>query len=413
MTFEHRSEKHLEDLLRRALTDRGFTVQGAHFGSHQEPDLDVSFEGRRFVIETRAAGRNRADVLHGLMAAAMIQARRYSSCMDDAVPLPVVAVSNLSDRAVSTVAEFMSREAPESAWGLLDRSGRLHLRGVPGIKSERVTRQRSQPRAPTQHELDPFTDLGQWMAKVLVAAQLPATLISAPRAKLSRARHLAFAADVSEPTAARWTKLMRNQSFLDDTGRLRIVRAREFFERWRRAVGAVPRREVPVRFSLPIGAPDAQLCLALSKYPHALEFKPDPNSSHEGCTTIEWKGVPRACLALFEATAALGRGHVLGAPVHFYLESVTEENLRRFGLERAGPDTAQLRVIEPTWPESVFRAAVRVQTRHGLFVPACDIVQTWLDISDHPVRGREQAAEIERDVLTKWVFTEPSDGSRP
>ena len=104
---------------------------------------------------------------------------------------------------------------------------------------------------------------------------------------------------------------------------------------------------------------------------------------------------------------------MLGAPVHFYLESVTEENLRRFGLERAGPDTAQLRVIEPTWPESVFRAAVRVQTRHGLFVPACDIVQTWLDISDHPVRGREQADEIERDVLTKWVFTEPSDGSRP
>jgi hypothetical protein len=102
----------------------------------------------------------------------------------------------------------------------------------------------------------------------------------------------------------------------------------------------------------------------------------------------------------------------MGAPVHLYLETITEESLHLFGLERANPDNAQLRVIEPTWPESVFRAAVLAQTRDQLVVPACDIVQAWLDVSDHRARGREQAVEIERDVLLKCVFAEPEDGRR-
>ena len=256
MNSEHRTLAQLEALLRRSLTETGFTVNDTHFGTHQYPDLDVSFDGRRYAVELKAAGRNRSEVLHGMMAAALIQARRHAISIGQSKPLPIVAVSNLSDRAVNSVAEFMSREAPDSAWGLLDRTGRLHLRGIEGVELERVTRQRPRPRVPTQHELDPFTDLGQWMAKVLVAARLPPRLLSAPRGKLSRARHLAFAADVSVPTAARWTRLMRDQGLLDESsGRLRLARTREFFERWRRIAGAVPPREVPVRFRLPSAKP--------------------------------------------------------------------------------------------------------------------------------------------------------------
>jgi hypothetical protein len=48
----------------------------------------------------------------------------------------------------------------------------------------------------------------------------------------------------------------------------------------------------------------------------------------------------------------------------------------------------------PKNPQAVFRAAVE---REG--VPAADILQVWLDVSNHPARGKDQA-----DLLRKRVF---------
>jgi hypothetical protein len=50
----------------------------------------------------------------------------------------------------------------------------------------------------------------------------------------------------------------------------------------------------------------------------------------------------------------------------------------------------------PKNPEAVFRAAVE---RDG--VPANDILQVWLDVSNHPARGKDQA-----DLLRKRVFSQ-------
>jgi hypothetical protein len=44
--------------------------------------------------------------------------------------------------------------------------------------------------------------------------------------------------------------------------------------------------------------------------------------------------------------------------------------------------------------ESVFRGAI---VKDG--VPSSDIIQVWLDVSQHPSRGREQADLIWRRVL--------------
>jgi hypothetical protein len=207
-------------------------------------------------------------------------------------------------------------------------------------------------------------------------------------------------------------KLLREQGFIDDsTGELRLVRVREFFDRWQRTVGARPRRELPARFSLPAGSHDEQLSRALANS----SFSPvagdppvppdEPVLDHE--FRIEWgEGEPRACLAMFEAIGKHGTRTVTGSPPHLYLEKADDAALRRFGLELTDDARAQVRVIEPHWPESVFRGAVRFITEENWEVPACDIVQTWLDVVDHPVRGRAQADEIERQVLDKHVFSE-------
>lgn len=85
------------------------------------------------------------------------------------------------------------------------------------------------------------------------------------------------------------------------------------------------------------------------------------------------------------------------------MERIDQEALRELGLslETAGhqPDVI-LRV--PKYPEAVFRAAVK---RDG--VPTSDILQVWLDVSNHPARGKDQA-----DILRRRVFFQIFDKAR-
>jgi hypothetical protein len=69
--------------------------------------------------------------------------------------------------------------------------------------------------------------------------------------------------------------------------------------------------------------------------------------------------------------------------------------LDAIGLVKANMnDAVQIVVRIPRWPRAVFRAAV---DRDG--VQVSDILQLWLDVSEHPARGAEQADEIWRRVL--------------
>lgn len=69
--------------------------------------------------------------------------------------------------------------------------------------------------------------------------------------------------------------------------------------------------------------------------------------------------------------------------------------LGAIGLVKANVNgAAQVVVRIPRWPRAVFRAAV---DRDGVLVS--DILQLWLDVSEHPARGVEQADEIWRRVL--------------
>ena len=49
-------------------------------------------------------------------------------------------------------------------------------------------------------------------------------------------------------------------------------------------------------------------------------------------------------------------------------------------------------------PQSVFRGAVVADE-----MAVSDVLQVWLDVSEHPARGSEQADLIERRVLKKLI----------
>jgi hypothetical protein len=72
------------------------------------------------------------------------------------------------------------------------------------------------------------------------------------------------------------------------------------------------------------------------------------------------------------------------------------EVLKDLGLSGdAGEKEADLYLPIPGNRESVFRGVVR---KDG--VPVSDILQVWLDVGQHPSRGKEQADLIWRKILS-------------
>jgi hypothetical protein len=82
---------------------------------------------------------------------------------------------------------------------------------------------------------------------------------------------------------------------------------------------------------------------------------------------------------------------------HLYLERLDPDALRQLGLSLENPGQkpdVYLRI--PDNPEAVFRAAVE---RDG--VPVSDVLQVWLDVRNHPSRGKAQADEIRKKALSQ------------
>jgi len=255
----------------------------------------------------------------------------------------------------------------------VDERGFVRFHGL-GLESSRGEPSRSErQRAAPDRPRDLFSDLNQWLLKVLAGRMLPAEMISVPREPLRSSAELAARGRVSVPAAWRLYSALRDGGFIDDGGNLAL--ARDLMARWR-AAAQRPQQRVGARWILPGRAPLDRLRSALA----------DLREEAEQAS---------ACLGLFSACDALGVGHVRGAPIHLYVRSVEPELLERLGVAIAPsgqqPDLL-LRVAR--WPESLFRAAVHVDG-----VPVADVIQCWLDVSGEPARGGEQAAFIWRRVL--------------
>ncbi len=117
---------------------------------------------------------------------------------------------------------------------------------------------------------------------------------------------------------------------------------------------------------------------------------------------------PRICVGLFAAAELLGMGFGRGVPPHLYLERLDPEALKQLGLSledaERNPDV-QLRI--PHNRQSIFRPVVR---HDG--VPVSDLVQIWLDVANHPARGKEQAEQIWKKVLGPALRSEGDERSR-
>jgi hypothetical protein len=216
---------------------------------------------------------------------------------------------------------------------------------------------------------DLFSDLNQWMLKVLLAPELPQHLLSAPRAHYQNASELARAADVSVAGANRFVRQLQREGYLHESApHLALVRREDLFKHWQ--VSAMRRKkELPMRFVL--------------RNSRDIELKRVLRSSH-------------SCLALFAAADALKFGFVHGVPPYVYVKRLgSPSSMAWKNLVPAEPwEAPDVILRQAPASQSVFRGSVMVND-----VRVCDILQVWLDVSHHPSRGKEQNELIHRRII--------------
>jgi hypothetical protein len=204
-------------------------------------------------------------------------------------------------------------------------------------------------------------------------------------------------------SASRFVRQLSTEGFLDDRkGPLRLVRVEKLLETWH-AASQKNVREVHAWWIIRGG--ENQLRAAARLYASRTDVRGAPRKHSERPHRVG--SSPRICVGLFAAADLFGMGFVRGVSPHLYVEQVDAEVLKQLGLslEHAGrnPDV-ELRIPENR--QSVFRAVVR----HA-GVPVSDIIQIWLDVSNHPARGKEQAEQIWKKVLGPALRSESDEHS--
>jgi hypothetical protein len=351
-------------------------------------DFVVSGHGKKLVLEIKRAPEGRKDRVIPLLSQAALSAA-YRSRMIPGHPIPVAIVG--ANRILGAVAEeakeFVRKRAPGVAVGLLDWEGFRSFAGH-GLESLNSPRHAgSNLRALQQRPPQLFSDLNQWMLKVLLAPRIPEEYLSAPRGKYQGPSQLAQAAGVSVMSAFRFVEELSKERFLDSSlGLLRLVRLHELMNRW---AAASQRRilEIPMRWVLHRGKK------ALASALHSYE-----SQGRGGVNLGGPLSVPRLrlCIGLFGAAQELGVGFVHGVKPYLYLERLNVEVLKELGLSENEPEeSADIYIRIPGNRESVFRGVVR---KGG--IPVSDILQVWLDVGQHASRGKEQADLIWRKILS-------------
>lgn len=393
-----RSLRHssLEQAVADAFRGAGWDVLRLPVPGKLGPDLIVRRGARRYVVELKSAPEARRDRLLPLFAQAILEAKAVASKSNASprmLPLAIIGAPRVPAPLFEDLRSFASQVAPEVAVGIVDLQGSREFIG-PGLES--LNAHRARPRnmpsvPPPAPSLDLFSDLNQWMLKVLLASRIPERLLQAPRGEFKSVSALAQAAGVSVMSAFRCVSLLKESGFVDEGSPfLRLVRVEQLMQRWRSA-SIRPIRELPMRWLIP-GNPDSQLSVAVREY-----IRPNEPGARRprGSAVQSVAPRPRLCLALYAAARALGFGFVRGVVPHLYVEHLDPPALERLGLVPAGRGQRSDVIIRvPSARESIFRAAVNVD---GL--PASDVLQVWLDVADHPSRGPAQARQIWQRVL--------------
>ncbi|WP_342133467.1 hypothetical protein [Hydrogenophaga sp. OTU3427] len=364
------SEQYVADFFR----SRGWSVEEPHDGP-LSADLVIQRGKHRFIVEIKALSEARPDRVLPVLSMAILQAKSAAELSGNALPLALIFVPEASLSLVKHVEVFAQKFAKDVPVGVISERGEQYFSGEAFQQLNRLPEQpsRSSTSRPSQ-AINLFSDLNQWMLKLLLAWELPNGLLNAPKRQFKSGTDLAEAAQVSAMSASRFLQQLRSEGYLSDSSpHLKLVRREELFRRW----GAAAMRtcpEMPCRFLLRV--PTAQQIRGLLGH-HPTD----------------------ACLGLFAAADELGIGHVSGVPPYVYVPKLPKVAASDWpGLMPYPSDRPDLILRQASFPQSTFRGAIN---HDGLMVT--DILQVWLDVMNHPARGVEQAGLIYKKYLLPLI----------
>ncbi len=371
-----------------------FEQEGAEYTEAEQsptgPDIDgeIIKGGVRYTVEVKSLTEGRTDRVIPLLSQAILQAQRYAAELKGAKPMAVLYVAHAPESMFKKVIDFMDAYRPRAAIAIVTPEGlglvRWSDEGPCEITSPKRSTPRNMARRPGAGGTAPpkpfnlFSDLNQWMLKVLLAPDIREDLLNAPRNRYRSGSDLASVAQCSQMSASRLLQHLRQDGFLDEyTDGLRVVRRQELFKRWRAAaMRSAP--EIPMRFT--VRAAVQQQLNALLQSDRV-----------------------QTCLGLFAAADALGMGHVSGVPPYVYVPK-----LPGFASDLHNPAWAMVTLYPEGAPDLVVRQAMAPKAtfegavRQGGTLCA-DVIQVWLDVSNHPSRGQEQADHIYNTVLMPLI----------
>jgi hypothetical protein len=355
------------------------------------PDITAEHGGTKFVVEIKRSSEGRKDRLIPLVSQAILQAQEAVRHLPgESLAVAIVVANHVPESVALQVMGFARRHAPDVAIGVIDLEGLRSFEGH-GLEQFNSERHRARSAAWPPHRLPSpqlFSDLNQWMLKVLLAPSIPEHYLSAPRGRYHGASQLGQAAGVSLMSAFRFIEQFSKAGFLEEPQEgLRVVRIEELMNRWQ-AANQWSVSEIGVRWIL--RGRRSALVDAVRSYVHSEENR-SPLSKLQRHVVDR----PRACIALFAAADALGLGFVHGVQPYLYVERFGPLILERLGFSGSSAEVdPDVYVRVPRNDESVFRGVV---LKDG--VPVCDVLQVWLDVAQHPSRGTEQADLIWRKIL--------------
>lgn len=362
--------EHIVEILEKTFSDAGWSVDHKKQIGNAQIDMIIENSHVSYALEMKIISEGRTDRLLPAWSQACLQARKAAGTKHQ--PFAVIAAPQIKSRAADQLVKFAEEYAPDCAIGIVDLQGFKMFRGpyLQGFDTERKS-EYLRTKWNGQKQTNLFSDLNQWMLKVLVAPDIPDGFLSAPRNRYRNATELAESAQVSVMTAFRFVEQLKQAGYLNEsTDRLDLVRKKDLFLQWRSSIPFTA-KELPVKFLL-------------------------RGNVTEELNYILKKG--RRCLGLFAAAEALHIGFVKGVLPYVYVSKIDQEFLRRSDNIRPVEKNEKADIVfrQASFKESVFRGCVEL---NGVLVS--DIIQIWLDVSSHPSRGAEQADLIERQILNK------------
>lgn len=355
-----------------ALRAAGWYIDRGVASTSRRPQWIASKNGVRYAAQVKALRSGRPDRALPQLALAILKARRGAQACA-AQPLAVLVVEQASDHLWPQMVDLREQLAPDAGIGLLVADGRRRFlgAGLEALEREGAESAARGTGARPRRYGPLFSDLNQWLLKVLLAPELPEKWLHAPRARYTSGSQLAAAAGVSAMTVSRFLRSMQEEGFVEHSRRtIRLVRRQALFRRWC-AAAQFTAPELPMRLLIP-----------------------DPREERLLRVVARIEG----CLGLFAAADQLGVGHVRGVPPYVYMRQMPARvgDNDWPGLMPAGAgEPVQLILRQAQTPQSLFRGAVRgVQD-----VAVADVIQVLLDVTAHPSRGAEQAEHLRQTAL--------------